>query len=182
MDDFATPGRPNGFGLAPSESNFIKPGKQPLSSMSPTMVFRRNDDAAAGERSLSSSSPGRLGELLLVLGASGGPKIITAVVQTVLNRVVMGMPLFEAVIQPRIHDQLVYNDAHVTAIERSTVGTGDEASIRLNPRTVDALRQRNHTILPISYTGAVQAIAYDLETKTLSAISDVRKGGGPEGY
>jgi gamma-glutamyltranspeptidase len=180
MDDFATPGRPNGFGLAPSESNFIQPGKQPLSSMSPTMVFRRND-ATIGERSLT-SPPGRLGELLLVLGASGGPKIITAVVQTVLNRVVMGMPLFEAVIQPRIHDQLVYNDAHVTAVERSTVGTGDKAKIRLNPRTVDALRQRNHTILPISYTGAVQAIAYDVETKTLSATSDVRKGGGPDGY
>jgi gamma-glutamyltranspeptidase len=174
MDDFATPGRPNGFGLAPSESNFIQPGKQPLSSMSPTIVFRRNDPN--GE----DSSLGRLGELLLVLGGSGGPKIISAVVQTLLNHVVMGMPLFEAVIHPRIHDQLVYNDAHVTAIERSTLGTGE--AIRLSPRTVDALRKRNHTILPLSYTGAVQAIALDLETNTLSATCDVRKGGLPDGY
>lgn len=173
MDDFATPGRPDGFGLTPSESNFIQPGKQPLSSMSPTMVFRRNDPD--GE-----NSSGRLGELLLVLGGSGGPKIITAVVQTLLNRVVMGMSLFEAVIHPRIHDQLVYNDAHVTAVERSTLGTGE--AIRLSPRTVDALRKRNHTILPLSYTGAVQAIALDLETKTLSATCDVRKGGAPDGY
>jgi gamma-glutamyltranspeptidase / glutathione hydrolase len=181
MDDFATPGRPNGFGLAPSESNFIKPGKQPLSSMSPTMVFRRHDGTVVlGERSLSSSTEGRLGEILLVLGASGGPKIITAVVQTLLNRVVMGMPLFEAVIQPRIHDQLVYNNAHVTAVERSKLGTGE--AIRSSARTVNALRQRNHTLLPITYTGAVQAIAFDLETRTLSATSDVRKGGAPAGF
>jgi gamma-glutamyltranspeptidase len=171
MDDFATPGRPNGFGLAPSESNFIEGGKQPLSSMSPTMVFRRRD----GE-----NSARRLGELLLVLGGSGGPKIISAVVQTLLNRVVIGMPLFEAVIHPRIHDQLVYNNAHVTAVEKSTLGTGE--AIRLSPRTIDALRHRNHTLLPISYTGAVQAIAFDLETKTFSATSDVRKGGAPDGY
>jgi hypothetical protein len=62
MDDFASPGRPNYFGLAPSPLNYPAPGKRPLSSMSPTLVFFQ-------------------GKIRLVHGASGGPKIITAVLQ-----------------------------------------------------------------------------------------------------
>jgi gamma-glutamyltranspeptidase len=91
MDDFSNPGRPNYFGLHPSEANYIAPGKKPLSSMSPTMVFRRYKE----------SGTGKLGNLMLVLGASGGPKIISAVLNVIANHILMGMPLFEAVIRPR---------------------------------------------------------------------------------
>jgi len=63
MDDFSNPGKANFFGLAPSEENYIRPGKRPLSSMSPTFVF------------------GAGGKLRMVVGASGGPKIITATLQ-----------------------------------------------------------------------------------------------------
>ena len=71
MDDFSTPGVPNVYGLAPSEANFIRPGKRPLSSMSPTIVLQPGLDGAGGE------AP----RVRAVVGASGGPRIITAVLQ-----------------------------------------------------------------------------------------------------
>lgn len=164
MDDFATPGRPDGFGLAPAESNYIQPGKRPLSSMSPTMIFRRSDKKPEGS----------FGELVLVLGASGGPKIITAVVQVFLKHIILGMPLFEATIHPRVHDQLVYHGATVTTVEESSLESGE--AIVLADRTISALESRHHQTLKIDYMGTVQSVSVDLETDTLSASCDVRKG------
>lgn len=88
MDDFsAQPGVPNLFGLVGAEANAITPGKRPLSSMSPTIV--RDMD----------------GNNRIVLGAAGGPKIITSVFQTLVNRLQFDMPLADAVAAPRIHHQ-----------------------------------------------------------------------------
>ena len=67
MDDFSTPQQANAYGLAPSAPNFIRPGKKPLSSMSPTLVQDPQ------------------GRLVAALGASGGPLIITAVLQTLIR-------------------------------------------------------------------------------------------------
>jgi gamma-glutamyltranspeptidase/glutathione hydrolase/leukotriene-C4 hydrolase len=61
MDDFSVPSESNMYGLPPSPSNFIKPGKRPMSSMSPIIVVDEDDDVR------------------LVLGASGGSRIITGV-------------------------------------------------------------------------------------------------------
>ena len=61
MDDFSTSEKPNTYGLAPSKYNQIRPGARPMSSMSPTIITDSNDNA------------------VLVIGASGGPRIISAV-------------------------------------------------------------------------------------------------------
>jgi len=74
MDDFSSPGQPNAYNLAPSRANFILPGKRPLSSMSPTIVL-----------------DGATGALRMVLGASGGPRIITATANVLLNILSVGL-------------------------------------------------------------------------------------------
>jgi gamma-glutamyltranspeptidase/glutathione hydrolase len=93
MDDFATsPGKPNYFGLVQGEANKIEPGKRMLSSMSPTII---EDDK---------------GELYMVVGAQGGPRIITAVWQTLSNVIDYGMTVDAAVAAPRIHHQHLPDD------------------------------------------------------------------------
>jgi gamma-glutamyltranspeptidase / glutathione hydrolase len=87
MDDFTSkPGVPNGFGLVQGAANAIAAGKRPLSSMSPTIVTRD-------------------GKPLLVLGTPGGSRIITAVLQVIVNVVDYGMNVQEAVDAPRFHQQ-----------------------------------------------------------------------------
>ncbi len=88
MDDFATaPGKPNMFGLVQYEANAIAPGKRMLSAMSPTIVLDPS------------------GQLLLVVGAAGGPRIITATSQVILNVIDHEMTLADAMRAPRIHHQ-----------------------------------------------------------------------------
>lgn len=128
MDDFSTPGRANYFGLHPSESNYLAGGKRALSSMSPTMVFR--DSSTYGPAKTATDN---LGKLVLSLGASGGPKIITSVLQTILNVLFVGMPLYESVAAPRIHNQLLYHGAAATNIEQATLPQGPE--VQLSART-----------------------------------------------
>jgi gamma-glutamyltranspeptidase/glutathione hydrolase len=87
MDDFAAkPGAPNMFGLVQGESNAIRPGKRPLSSMTPTILTRD-------------------GKLFMVVGGPGGGRIITSVLQTVTNVVDFGMNVRDAVDSPRFHHQ-----------------------------------------------------------------------------
>ena len=88
MDDFAAqPGTPNQFGLVQGEANAIQPGKRMLSAMSPTIVLDPD------------------GGLLLVVGARGGPRIITATSQIILNVIDHRMTLADAMSAPRIHHQ-----------------------------------------------------------------------------
>jgi len=87
MDDFtAKVGAPNLYGLVQGEKNAIQPGKTPLSSMTPTVVVKD-------------------GKPLLVLGTPGGSRIITVVLETILNVVDYGMTISQAVDAPRIHNQ-----------------------------------------------------------------------------
>jgi gamma-glutamyltranspeptidase/glutathione hydrolase len=94
MDDFtADPGRPNLFGLVQGEANAIAPGKRPLSSMSPTLVFSE-------------------GKPVLAVGASGGPLIITSALQVMLNVLKGNMPLEDAVQALRVHHQWLPNEVY----------------------------------------------------------------------
>ena len=169
MDDFSTPGRSNKFGVSPSSSNYIVPGKRPLSSMSPTMVFHR-----------SAFQDNSLGRLFMVLGSSGGPKIITSVLQVLINHAWLGMPLYSAVAHARIHDQLLYHGNLVTLYDQCPLLQGP--TIEVAERTRKALERRGHSLLPVDYLGTTQAISVDFETDLLTAVSDPRKGGIPAGY
>jgi len=88
MDDFAArPGKANMFGLIQGERNSVQPGKRPLSSMTPTIVLKKD------------------GSVWFALGARGGPRIISAVLQSVVNVIDHDMDIQEAIDAPRIHHQ-----------------------------------------------------------------------------
>ena len=87
MDDFtAKVGVPNLYGLVQGEANSIAPGKRPLSSMSPTIVTKD-------------------GKPVMVVGTPGGSRIITAVLETMINAIDYDMNAQEAVDMPRFHQQ-----------------------------------------------------------------------------
>lgn len=87
MDDFAAaPGIPNQFGLLGGEANKIEPYKRPLSSMTPSIVFFQDKP-------------------YLITGSPGGSRIITTVLQMILNVIEFEMEVSDATVQPRIHHQ-----------------------------------------------------------------------------
>src|SRR5207302_4941832 len=87
LDDFAAkPGAPNAYGLVGGDANAPGPGKRPLSSMTPTIVLKD-------------------GKPFLVTGSPGGSRIITTVLQVIVNVIDRGMPIAEAVAAPRLHAQ-----------------------------------------------------------------------------
>uniref|UniRef100_A0A0N5AGB3 Gamma-glutamyltransferase n=1 Tax=Syphacia muris TaxID=451379 RepID=A0A0N5AGB3_9BILA len=88
MDDFSTPGMVNGFGFAPSETNFIAPGKKPMSSMSPIVIYNK-----------------RTGDLRMVIGASGGSKIISAMAKPIVRVLFFNETMKEGIDAPTLHNQ-----------------------------------------------------------------------------
>jgi gamma-glutamyltranspeptidase/glutathione hydrolase len=145
MDDFTVkPGTPNLYGLVQGEANAIAPGKRPLSSMAPTLVEKD-------------------GRVLLVLGSPGGSRIITAVLETILNIVDYGMAPQQAVEAPRLHYQGLPDEV---AYER----TG------LMPETVAALRGLGNKLAEKRPWGAVELIA--IANGRLYGASDPRRPAG----
>ena len=97
MDDFsAQPGVPNIYGLVGAEANSIAPQKRPLSSMSPTLLVKDN-------------------QTFMVIGSPGGPRIITTVVQSIINVIDYGMDIQAAVDAPRNHHQWKPNKLRIEA-------------------------------------------------------------------
>jgi gamma-glutamyltranspeptidase / glutathione hydrolase len=146
MDDFTVkPGAPNLFGLVQGNANAIAPGKRPLSSMTPTIVEKD-------------------GRTVLVLGSPGGPRITTAVLETIANIVDFGMTPAAAVAAPRFHQQWLPDALYY---ERGG----------LRPETAEALAARGHKLVEQGPWGAVELIAIDAEGR-LVGVSDPRRPAG----
>ena len=127
MDDFvAQPGVPNHYGLVGSEANAVSPGARPLSSMSPTVLI----------------SPD--GRERIVVGASGGPFIISSTLAVILNIIDFGMDSSEAVSVPRMHHQwapdLLFVDTHTS------------------PDTIRVLEGLGHKVKQIDFFSSVQVV------------------------
>ena len=118
MDDFTSkPGSPNIFGLVQGVANKIEPGKRMLSSMSPTILEDEH------------------GDVYMVVGGQGGPRIITEVWQAISNVVDFGMPVGAAIAAPRVHHQhlpdeiSVEDDAIATAVRAGARRDGLQAEL-----------------------------------------------------
>jgi gamma-glutamyltranspeptidase/glutathione hydrolase len=126
LDDFAAkPGAPNAYGLVGGDANAPGAGKRPLSSMSPTIVFRD-------------------GRVFLVAGTPGGSRIITMVLQIILNTIDHQMNIAEAVAAPRIHHQWLPDQV--------------DAERGLSPDTMRLLEARGHKIAVGRTFGSAHAI------------------------
>ena len=126
MDDFSIhPNSGNIYGLIGNEANSLQPKKRPLSSMTPTIILR-------GDRPE------------LIVGAAGGPRIISATLQTILNVLDFNLSAKEAVESPRIHHQWIPEDLMVEAT--------------LAPETKKSLERRGHAVRERGTVGVVQAI------------------------
>jgi len=150
MDDFAAqPGTPNQFGLVQGEANAVQPGKRPLSAMSPTIVL----DPAGG--------------LLLVVGARGGPRIITATSQIIIDVIDHRMTLADAMSAPRIHHQALPD-----SIRYEDKGLFQSA--------LDSLRAMGYGMEPVG--GVAQAHAVMRVKGGWEGFVDPRASGAAVGY
>jgi len=150
MDDFsAKPGEPNMYGLIGAEANSIEPGKRMLSSMSPTIITQD-------------------GRLKMVAGGSGGPTIITAVLQNILNHILFGMDANEAISAPRFHHQWLPD-----LIEVEKFSLPDDVT--------ENLRAKNHDIRIIGTLARTHIIIVD-ENGNITGAADPRGYGTILGY
>jgi gamma-glutamyltranspeptidase/glutathione hydrolase len=149
LDDFAAkPGAANAFGLVGGDANAPGPGKRPLSSMSPTIVFRD-------------------GRVFLVTGTHGGSRIITIVLQVILNVIDHQMNIAEAVATTRIHHQWLPDQV--------------DAEHGLSPDTTRLLDARGHKIVMGRTFGSANSILATPEG--LAGAADPRQRGTlAEGY
>jgi gamma-glutamyltranspeptidase / glutathione hydrolase len=151
MDDFTTqPGVPNAlFGLIQSEANAIAPGHRPLSSMTPTILVRD-------------------GKLSFVTGSPGGPRIISAVLLSIINWMRLGMEAQAAINAPRFHhqwlpDRIVMENQFSPTVQR-------------------ALDAMGHATRKIGHIGLVNAIGIDVLTGERLGAADPRDEGSAVGY
>jgi gamma-glutamyltranspeptidase/glutathione hydrolase len=123
LDDFtAAPGASNAYGLVGFDANLPGPGKRPLSSMSPTIVLKD-------------------GRPLLVTGSPGGSRIISTVLQVIVNALDFDMDIAAAVAAPRLHHQWLPDEVRVEQ--------------GFPEATLEALRGRGHRIaVPLGQTSA----------------------------
>lgn len=142
MDDFTSKvGSANMFGLVQGAPNAIAPGKTPLSSMAPTIVTRD-------------------GKLVMVIGSPGGSRIISIVLEAIVNVIDHGMTIQEAIDAPRLHEQGMPD---VVRLER----------LALSPDTRALLAARGYALEDSQYWGCAEGILVGAP-----ALSDARAGEG----
>ncbi|XXD07736.1 gamma-glutamyltransferase [Klebsiella sp. R445] len=144
MDDFsAKPGVPNVYGLVGGDANAVGPKKRPLSSMSPTIVVKE-------------------GKTWLVTGSPGGSRIITTVLQMVVDTIDFGMNVAEATNAPRFHHQWLPDELRV---EKG-----------FSPDTLKLLAQKGQKVVLKEVMGSTQSIMVGPDG-TLYGASDPRSPG-----
>ena len=150
MDDFSIqPGVANHFGLVGADANSVAPGKRPLSSMSPAIVFKN-------------------GEPVIALGAAGGPKIISAVLQEIVDMIDLGETPAQAVATPRIHEQWSPDQLYVEK--------------KLPDDLKKNLAARGHKISELPQQAISQIVARTPDGKSFTGAADPRSNGTAEGW
>lgn len=150
MDDFSSKlGVPNVYGLIQGPANAIGPSKRPLSAMTPTIVLKE-------------------GKPFLVLGAEGGPTIITTVANVLMGIVDFGIDIQEAVNAPRFHHQWLPDELRVED--------------RISPDTIRLLESKGHRVQIEHAWGDSECIAIDPRTNERLGASDGRNNGKAVGF
>ena len=152
MDDFSIPGHPNAFGYAPSPYNYVKPGKKPLSSAVPTIIEKN-------------------GKVELVIGASGGSRIITSTLQSVVNVLDYGQDIFTAIAdRERMHHQLIPNRIDVES----------EFPVEKQKELISRGHEVNRLAAGVYFSGV--SGVHRPDESMIQGASDPRKDGGASGF
>ena len=142
MDDFSIEsGLPNAFGLTGGEINSIEGNKRPLSSMSPTIITK-NDKP------------------IIILGGAGGPRIITSVLQSIINIIDFDLSVENAISKPRFHQQFIPDAIYIEK------GFSNEI--------INYLEEKDYEIIEKEKLGIVNIIAWDSTKNIYTGASDVR--------
>lgn len=157
MDDFTSkPGAPNTYGLIQSERNAIAPRKRPLSAMTPTILLNKD------------------GTLWFAVGSPGGPRIINAVLQTIVNIIDFEMNLQQAIDAPRIHHQWLPDELYYEPFGIST-------------DTMRVLEHRGHKLIlrpdykgytRDGFMGDVEGVMVEAQTGVRLGATDPRRSDG----
>jgi gamma-glutamyltranspeptidase/glutathione hydrolase len=150
MDDFTSKqGVPNVYGLIQGPANAIGPGKRPLSAMTPTIVLKD-------------------GKPFLVLGAEGGPTIITTVANILMGVVDFGLDIQDSVNAPRFHHQWLSDELRLED--------------RISPDTIRLLQSKGHKLKIEHFWADAECIEIDPKTNERLGASDGRGNGKAVGY
>ena len=155
MDDFSgKPGKPNQYGLLGSVANSIQPEKRMLSSMTPTIVLNEGDP-------------------YIIIGSPGGSRIITSVLQVILNSIDFDMNIAQAIEKQRIHHQWFPD-----SIYYEQEALSDNVKKELTSMGYAFVDYGSQTII----LGITEGIMIDRVTKIIYGASDPRGGGLAVGY
>jgi gamma-glutamyltranspeptidase/glutathione hydrolase len=150
LDDFtAKSGTANAYGLVGFTANLPGPDKRPLSSMTPTIVLKN-------------------GKPFLITGSPGGSRIITAVLQVIMNVIDFHMPVGQAVAAPRLHNQWQPDQTFVEP--------------GFAPDVLDALRARGHNIVATQHFGSTNSIEVMTDGHVVGAADPRTRGSLAAGY